>query len=202
MTPRANREGCVQAQLGCRSTPSCPRRRGRPPGLTISDVQAVSLGFTMGNLEEALLEGQPQQFKGPHSKYRKFRKKTRLGCEVLPRPPSPLSSPFRKCPTPFTWLLQRAVCYSAPRGSVQPVSHVRLFATPWTAARQASLSITNSWSLLKLKATESVMPSNHLILYRPLLLPPVFPASGSSPVSQPFTSGGQSTGVRGLGCNS
>ena len=56
--------------------------------------------------------------------------------------------------------------------SVQLLSRVRLFATPWTAARQASLSITNSWSLLKLMSVESVMPSNHLILCRPLLLPP------------------------------
>ena len=56
------------------------------------------------------------------------------------------------------------------------LSHVRLFATPWTAARQASRSIANSWSLLKLMSIESVMPSNHLILCRPLLLPPsVFP---------------------------
>ena len=54
--------------------------------------------------------------------------------------------------------------------SVQLLSHVRLFATPWTAARQASLSITNSWSLLKLLSIESVMPSNYLILCRPLLL--------------------------------
>ena len=61
--------------------------------------------------------------------------------------------------------------------SVQLPSHVRLLATPWTAARQASLSITNSWSLLKLISIESVMPSNHLILCRPLLLPPsVFPS--------------------------
>ena len=50
------------------------------------------------------------------------------------------------------------------------LSHVRLFATPWTAARQASLSITNSQSLLKLMSIESVMPSNHLILCHPLLL--------------------------------
>ena len=49
--------------------------------------------------------------------------------------------------------------------------------TPWTAARQASLSITNSWSFLKLMSIELMMPSNHLILYRPLLLPPsVFPS--------------------------
>ena len=54
-------------------------------------------------------------------------------------------------------------------------SCVRLFATPWTAARQASLSITNSWSLLKLKCIEPVMPSNHLILCRPLLPPSIFP---------------------------
>ena len=49
-------------------------------------------------------------------------------------------------------------------------SHVRLFVTPWTAALQASLSITNSWSFLKLMSIESVMPSNHLILCHPLLL--------------------------------
>ena len=61
--------------------------------------------------------------------------------------------------------------------SVQSLSHVQLFATPWTAARQASPSITNSQSLLKLKSIESVMPSNHLILYYPLLLlPSVFPS--------------------------
>ena len=61
--------------------------------------------------------------------------------------------------------------------SVQSLSRVRLFATPWTAARQASLSITNSRSLLKLMSTEFVMPSNHLILCHPLLLPPsIFPS--------------------------
>ena len=54
--------------------------------------------------------------------------------------------------------------------SVQSLSRVRLFATPWTAACQASLSITNSWSLRKLMSIESVMPSNHLILCHPLLL--------------------------------
>ena len=55
---------------------------------------------------------------------------------------------------------------------VQYLSRVWLFATPWTAARQASLSITNSWSLLKLTCIALVMPSNHLILCHPLLLPP------------------------------
>ena len=61
--------------------------------------------------------------------------------------------------------------------SVQTLSHVQLFATPWTAARQVSLSITNSWSLLKYMSIESVMPSNHPILCRPLLLlPSIFPS--------------------------
>jgi len=60
---------------------------------------------------------------------------------------------------------------------IQSLGHVRLFVTPWTAARQASLSLTNSWSLLKLVSIESVMPSNHLILCRPcLLLPSSFPS--------------------------
>ena len=63
--------------------------------------------------------------------------------------------------------------------SVQSLSCVQLFATPWTAARQASLSITNSQSLPRLLSIESVMPSNHLILCRPiLLLPSIFPSVG------------------------
>ena len=67
--------------------------------------------------------------------------------------------------------------YFSQFSSVQLLSRVRLFATPWIAARQASLSITNSWSLPKLMSIESVMPSNHLILCRPLLLPPsIFPS--------------------------
>ena len=60
--------------------------------------------------------------------------------------------------------------------SVQSFSHIWVFATPWTAARQASLSITNSWSLLKLMFIESVMPSNHLILCRPFLLHSTYPS--------------------------
>ena len=59
---------------------------------------------------------------------------------------------------------------------VQLLSHVQLSGTPWTAAHQASLSISNSRSLLKLVSIESLMPSNHLILCRPLLLPSVFPS--------------------------
>ena len=69
--------------------------------------------------------------------------------------------------------------------SVQSLSHVRLFATPWITACQASLSITNSRSLLKLMSIKSVTPSSHLILCRPLLLlPPILPASESFSMSQ------------------
>ena len=60
----------------------------------------------------------------------------------------------------------------------QSISLIQLFASPWTAARQASLSITNSWGLLKLMSTKSVMPSNHLFLCGPLLLlPSIFPST-------------------------
>ena len=75
------------------------------------------------------------------------------------------------CPLPLLWILP--IQFS----SVQSLSRVRLFATPWTAARQASLSITNSQSSLTLMSIESVMPSSHLILCRPLLLQPPIPLS-------------------------
>ena len=65
------------------------------------------------------------------------------------------------------------------------LSHVRLFATPWTAARQASLSFAISWSLLKLMSIESVMPSNHLILRHPLLLPSIFPSESTLGIRWP-----------------
>ena len=64
-----------------------------------------------------------------------------------------------------------APCFNHQFSSVHLLNHVQVFVTPWTAARQASLSITNSQSLLKLMSTELVMPSNSLILGRPLLLP-------------------------------
>ena len=79
---------------------------------------------------------------------------------------------------------------------VQLLSCIWLFATPWTAARHSSLSFTISQSLLRLMSIESVMSSPHLFLCRPLLLlPSSFPASGSFPVSQLFTLGGQSIGA-------
>ena len=78
----------------------------------------------------------------------------------------------------------------------QLFSPVWCYATPWTAAPQASLSTTNSQSLLKLMCIESVIPSNHLILCRPFSsCPQSFPASGSFEMSQLFTSGSQSIGA-------
>ena len=83
--------------------------------------------------------------------------------------------------------------HSVQFSSVQSLSHVQLFATPWTAARQGTLSITNSQSLLRLMSTESVMPLNHLILCHPLLLlPSIFPALGSFQMNQFSASGSQS----------
>ena len=79
--------------------------------------------------------------------------------------------------------------------SVQSLSRVRLFVTPWIAALQASLSITNSRSWLKLTSIMSVMPSSHLILYCPLQS---LQASESFPMSQLFAWGGPSTGVSAL----
>ena len=83
--------------------------------------------------------------------------------------------------------------------SVQPLSRVRLFATSWIAARQASLSITNTQSSLTLASIKSAMPSSHLILGRPFFsCPQSLPASESFPMSQLFAWGDQSTGVSAL----
>ena len=88
----------------------------------------------------------------------------------------------RKGKTPNSWLTSApwSPCSTVaftPISSVQSLSRIRLSATPWTAARQASLSITNSQSLPKPMSIESVMPSNHLILHCPLLLLPPIPPS-------------------------
>ena len=85
--------------------------------------------------------------------------------------PPVLSTPGRQC------LIHTVPSASVWFSSVQSLSRVWLLATPWTAARQASLSITNSRSITKLTSIESVMPSNHGILCRPLLLPPPIPPS-------------------------
>ena len=77
------------------------------------------------------------------------------------------------------WILYQLSHQGSPTSliqSVQSLSRVQLFATPWAAAHQASLSITNYRSLLKLMSIESVMPSNHLILCHPLLPPSIFPS--------------------------
>ena len=90
-------------------------------------------------------------------------------------------------PGAFTALAQFQSLFS----SIQLLSHGRLFATLWTAARQASLSITNSQSLLKLMSIESVMPPNHLILCVPFsFCLQSFPALGFFLMSQVFTTGG------------
>ena len=79
--------------------------------------------------------------------------------------------------------------------SVQSLSHIQLFVTPWCAARQASLSITNSWSLLKLMSIESKMPAISSSVVPFSSCPQFLIASESFPMSQPFTSGGQNIGV-------
>ena len=85
---------------------------------------------------------------------------------------------------------------SSSSSSVESLSHVRIFVTPWTAAHQASVSITNSWSLLILMSKELVMPSNHLILCRPLfLLPSIFTSIRVFSDDQFFTLVGQNIGV-------
>ena len=93
-----------------------------------------------------------------------------------------LGSVAQSCPTLCNLITHRKELLSriyktTQFSSVQSLSHVRLFSTPWIAARQACLSITNSQNSLKLMSIESVMPSNHLILCRPLLLlPSIFPS--------------------------
>ena len=95
----------------------------------------------------------------------------------------------------FIWKMSSRINFSL----VQSLSHVRLFGTPWIAARQASLSITNSRTSLKLMSITLVMPSSHFILCHPLLLlPQSLPASESFPMSQLFAWGGQGIGVSAL----
>ena len=93
--------------------------------------------------------------------------------------------------TPVFWRGEFHSLYN-PVSSVQFSSVTQSCPTPWITARQASLSITNSLSSLKLMSIELAIPSSHLILCHPLLLPQSFPASGSSLMSQLFTLSGQS----------
>ena len=94
----------------------------------------------------------------------------------------------------IVFLMVMYVVRAGPQRRQFSRSVVSNFATPWTAAHQASLSITNSWSLLRLISIKSVMPSNHSSSVIPFSCLQSFPASGSFQMSQFFTSGGQSIG--------
>ena len=98
----------------------------------------------------------------------------------FPSTPAPLPpQDLALAPDSACWALRSHCCVSVQISSAESLSHVWHFATPWTAARQASLSITSSRSLLKLMSIESVMPSKYLIICRPLLLlPSIFPSIG------------------------
>ena len=80
------------------------------------------------------------------------------------------------CPQIYSYILRELLLFFFLHVVVESLSHIQLFATPWTAAHQATLSFTISWSLLRLMSIESVMLSSHLVLYRPLLLPSIFPS--------------------------
>ena len=95
----------------------------------------------------------------------------------------------------ISWYLRATLWFS----SVQSLSHVQLFATPWIAARQASFSITNTRSSLRLTSIESVMPSSHLMLCCPLLLlPPIPPSIRVFSKESTLHIGGETTGVSAL----
>ena len=103
--------------------------------------------------------------------------KSSMTASFLPSPKSLTRQRKNREEVKSKWRLKYCLGKDTDISSVQSLSRVQLFATLWTAARQASLSITNSWSLLKPMSTESVMPSNHLILCCPLLLlPSIFPS--------------------------
>ena len=110
--------------------------------------------------------------------------------------PLPISPYFVSWKNSNLWEVEMVISVLYQFSSVQLLSRVRLFVTPWITASQASLPITNSWSSLKVISIESVMPSSHLILVIPFsYCLQSFPASGSFPMSQLFSSGGQSIGI-------
>ena len=130
-------------------------------------------------------------------------KNTRAGCQALLQGifQTQGSNPCLLCllhcrKVLYQWTTREAQISTLQFSSVQLLSHVWLFATPWMAACQASLSITNSRSPLKPMSIQSVMPSSHLILCSPFSsCVQSLPASGSFPMSQHFAWGGRSTGV-------
>ena len=107
-------------------------------------------------------------------------KNTGVGCHFLLQgifPTQGLNPDLPHCRQILDYLSHQGSPISIPLSSVQSLSRVRLFATPRMAAHQASLSITSSWSSLRLTPIESVMPSSHLIVCHPLLLLPPIPPS-------------------------
>ena len=141
-----------------------------------SDVGAQSYSDGLCTEDDT---GRPQELEQEYWGQRVFFHNDQIATEQNLVTPSLMRMWTKNCQTlQFSW--------------VQSLSRVQLFSTPWTAARQASLSITNSRSLPKFMSIESVMPSNHLILCRPFSCPQSFPASGSFQMSQLFASGGQS----------
>ena len=122
-----------------------------------------------------------------------------VGVYLMPRLWIHISPPFTSIlGEDFFFFREPFILFTFPAFlcSCSVIYHVQLLVIPWNTARQASLSITNSWSLLKLMSIESVMSSNHLILcHRLLLLPPIPPSIRVFPMSWLFTSDAQSIGA-------
>ena len=138
------------------------RNPTRPP------LSPTPLHIHRGLLQSPGLPGCPFKLRVTHSIPNRACSQNQTGRAERPSHKNPQPEQMQRC----------AQAHSEGLHVVQSLSGVRLFATPWTAARQASLSITSSLSLLKLMSIESVMPSNHLILCRSLPLPPsIFPST-------------------------
>ena len=206
---------------GKESTCQCRRQglisgSGRPPGVengTYSSILAWKIPQTnvLGGIQSTESQRVRRDWAAEHVCVNIIVFINHL-CQMFPGYSYIFSLPF-ECP----WKLQQKFCFvlqvggkkdniikywvfhlhtSVQFSSVQSLSHVRLFATPWTAALQPSLSITNSQSLLRLMSIELAMPSNHLIFYCPLSSHlQSFPASRSFPMNQFFTSSDQNIGV-------
>ena len=162
------------------------------PGKTIALTRWTFVGKVMSLLFNMLSRLVITFF--PRSKYPFYFMAAVTICSDFGAPPKKSATVSTVSPSICHEVMGPDVTFS----SVQSLSCVRLFATPWIAERQTSLSITNSQSALRLTSIEAVMPSSNLILCRPLLLLPPIPPNESFPMSQLFAWGGQSTGVSAL----